>query len=91
MEEYQEISRKSMKGKFDYERCYIDFTYENHRLIVELSQSLILKFEDIAEWRIYNNLTDAEEIPNYLDYIYANPIKKIKPEALTITGYTLRE
>jgi len=49
-----------------------------------LDQAIIITLEDEARWAIDNNLTDATEVPNYLDYIYFDALKEIKPEAITI-------
>jgi len=51
---------------------------------VSLRQSLILTLEDQARWAIENNLTDATEVPNYLDYIYTDALEAVKPDAMTI-------
>jgi len=49
-----------------------------------LDQTIIITLEDEARWAIDNNLTDATEVPNYLDYIYFDPLEEIKPKAVTI-------
>jgi len=37
-----------------------------------------------ARWAIKNRYTGARKIPDYLDYIYADALKAIKPEAVNI-------
>ena len=49
-----------------------------------LDQAIIITLEDEARWAIDNNLTDATEVPNYLDYIYFDALEEIKPNAVTI-------
>jgi NitT/TauT family transport system substrate-binding protein len=49
-----------------------------------LDQAIIITLEDEARWAIDNNLTDATEVPNYLDYIYFDALEEIKPKAVTI-------
>ena len=49
-----------------------------------LDQAIIITLEDEARWAIDNNLTDATEVPNYLNYIYFDALEEIKPEAITI-------
>lgn len=51
---------------------------------VSLDQSLILALEDESRWAIQNRLTTARKIPNYLDYIYFDGLKAVKPEAVRI-------
>jgi ABC-type nitrate/sulfonate/bicarbonate transport system substrate-binding protein len=60
-----------------------EFVYE-----ISLTQTLILTLEDEARWAIKNNLTEKTEIPNYLDYIYFDALREVKPEAISIIGYT---
>jgi NitT/TauT family transport system substrate-binding protein len=40
--------------------------------------------EDESRWAIKGGLTEAKEIPNYLDFIYVDGLKSVKPEALMI-------
>jgi len=49
-----------------------------------LDQSLILALEDESRWAINNGLTSARKVPNYLDFIYFNGLKSVKPEAVRI-------
>lgn len=51
---------------------------------VSLDQPLILALEDESRWAINNGLTSAREIPNYLDYIYFDGLKSVKPDAVRI-------
>ena len=56
-----------------------DFVFE-----VALDQSLLVTLEDEARWAIKNGLTEATEVPNYLDYIYMDALEEVKPEAVGI-------
>lgn len=55
-----------------------------HNFTVTLTQSLLVNMENEARWRIANKLTDKTLIPNYLDIIYTDALRKIKPEAVTL-------
>ncbi len=48
------------------------------------AEAMLILFEDQARWRIKNKLTDATEVPNYLNYIYIDALHEVKPEACTI-------
>lgn len=54
-------------------------TYE-----VSLDQTLLITMEDQARWMINNKLTDQTRLPNYLDYIDAEPLAKVDPKAVRI-------
>jgi NitT/TauT family transport system substrate-binding protein len=58
------------------------WTGTSHR--VALDQSLVLSLEDESQWAIKNRLTKATKIPNYLDYIYFDGLKAVKPDAVRI-------
>jgi ABC-type nitrate/sulfonate/bicarbonate transport system substrate-binding protein len=58
--------------------------WDEYSIKVSLSQSLIVTLENEAIWAIKNNLTDATEVPNYLDYIYFDALEAVSPEAVTI-------
>jgi NitT/TauT family transport system substrate-binding protein len=51
---------------------------------VSLDQSLILALEDESSWAIKSRLTNARKVPNYLDFIYFDGLKSVKPEAVRI-------
>jgi NitT/TauT family transport system substrate-binding protein len=51
---------------------------------VSLDQALILALEDESRWAIKGGLTAAKAIPNYLDFIYFDGLKSVRPEAVRI-------
>ena len=62
----------------------INKLWNDYKFRLSLSQSLLVAMEDQARWAIKSNLTDATEVPNYLDYIYPGALKELKPEVITI-------
>ena len=76
--------KKLFATMFGYESSYIDYSWQRHDFTVVLPQALIVAMEDQARWRIKNKLTEATEIPNYLDYIYLDALEEVKPEAIGI-------
>jgi NitT/TauT family transport system substrate-binding protein len=51
---------------------------------LSLDQSLILALEDESRWAIKGGLTGATKVPNYLDYIYFDGLKSVKPAVIGI-------
>ncbi|MCG6553299.1 MAG: ABC transporter substrate-binding protein [Candidatus Magnetominusculus sp. LBB02] len=49
-----------------------------------LDQYLIKLLENETQWAINEKIVDSAAEPNYLDYVYLNALKKIKPYAITI-------
>ena len=62
----------------------IDELWDGCQFRLSLSQPLLVTMEDQERWAIKNNLTDKTEVPNYLDYIYLDALKEVKPEAIGI-------
>jgi len=69
------------------ERGIIHDSWKDAALAVTLNQSLIFALEDESRWAIRNGLTDEKKIPNYLDSIYFDGLKSIKPDAVRILRY----
>ena len=40
--------------------------------------------EDEARWMTNDGLTTEKQVPNFLDYIYDDALKAVKPEAVNI-------
>ena len=51
---------------------------------VALDQSLLVDFEDQTRWVLRNRLTTRRDMPNYLDFIYDNALRSVKPAAVSI-------
>ncbi len=79
-----EEAKEFVKDRFDYESDYMDYSWPKQEFAVVLPQAMLIAFEDQARWRIKNKLTEATEVPNYLDYIYMDALEEVKPEAVGI-------
>ncbi len=64
--------------------AYMETVWSQNQFSLTLDQSLILAMEDEARWMIRNNLTSEKAVPNFLDYIYVDGLKAIKPESVNI-------
>jgi len=56
-----------------------EFTFE-----LFLDQATFTTLENEARWAIRNKLTDRKKIPNYLNFIYFDALRAVKPEGVTI-------
>jgi ABC-type nitrate/sulfonate/bicarbonate transport system substrate-binding protein len=65
---------------------YMETVWSQNQFSLSLNQALVLAMEDEARWMISNSLTTEKTIPNFLDYIYTDSLKSVKPEAVRITG-----
>lgn len=75
-----------VQKRLQYDDAYMNAIWTEHRFSLSLDQSLIITMEDETRWMISNNLTNEKTVPNYLDFIYADSLKSVKPGAVSITG-----
>lgn len=80
----REESINIVASRLKIDRESVDEIWDGYRFRLSLSQSLLVTLEDQARWVIENNLTDAIEVPNYLDYIYIDALLEVKPEGVGI-------
>ena len=51
---------------------------------VNLTQSLLVTLEDHARWAIKHELSDAKQVPNYLEFLFPDSLAALKPRAVTV-------
>lgn len=82
----REVSIDIVAGRLKADRKLIDKCWNDFEFKLVLDESTIINLEDSARWAISNRLTDAEKVPNYLDFIYIDALKAVNPVAVTIPG-----
>jgi ABC-type nitrate/sulfonate/bicarbonate transport system substrate-binding protein len=78
--EAKAIVRKWM----NFDEAYMEMIWPRYQFELSLDQSLITAMEDEARWMIKNKLTSEREIPDFVNYIYIDGLKTVKPEAVNI-------
>ena len=81
-----ELSKNILAKRFSYDAAYMGSLWPEHRFSLLVDQSLILAMEDEARWMISNSLTTEKIVPNFLDYVYTDGLKAVKPGAVSIAG-----
>jgi|WetSurMetagenome_2_1015567.scaffolds.fasta_scaffold14605_4 ABC-type nitrate/sulfonate/bicarbonate transport system substrate-binding protein len=79
-------SKTIVQKHLNYDVGYVAAAWPEHHFSLSLDQPLILAMEDEARWMISNNLTTEKTVPNFLDFIYADGLKAVKPSAFRIAG-----
>lgn len=79
-----EAVKKFVGQKLKYEDAYIAYSWPKFTHAITLNQELLLNMENEARWVIKNKLTDQTSVPNYLNFIYFDPLEKAKPDGITI-------
>ncbi len=75
-----------VQKRLNLDAAYVETVWSQNQFSLSLDQSLILAMEDEARWMISNNLTAEKTVPNFLDYIYTDGLKAVKPDAVRIAG-----
>jgi NitT/TauT family transport system substrate-binding protein len=79
-------AKAAVQKRLNYDDEYMASVWSEYQFYLSLDQLLILAMEDEARWMISNNLTTEKAVPNFLDYIYADALKSVKPGAVRIAG-----
>jgi NitT/TauT family transport system substrate-binding protein len=77
-------AKAAIQKRLNYDDGYMATIWPEHQLSLSFDQSLITAMEDEARWMIRNNLTKEKQVPDFLNYIYVDGLKTVKPEAVNI-------
>jgi NitT/TauT family transport system substrate-binding protein len=78
--EAKEIARRRLNLTEDSS----DRFWKEYRFALSLDQGLILAMEDEARWMARQNMTGGRALPSYLDMMYQDAMREVKPSAVTI-------
>ena len=70
--------------KLNYSEAYEASVWANYQFSVSLDESLIIAMEDETRWMMSNNVAKKNPMPDFVDYIYEEALRKIRPEAVNI-------
>ncbi|MFH1114462.1 MAG: ABC transporter substrate-binding protein [Pseudomonadota bacterium] len=70
--------------RLNFESRFFESLWKKNSFRVTLPQALILTMEDQARWMMSAGLTKRAEIPDFLDPIYWDGLKSLKPDAISI-------
>jgi NitT/TauT family transport system substrate-binding protein len=73
-----------LKKRYQHDDAYVARVWPEHQFSLSLDQALVLAMEDEARWMIKNKLTSEKQIPDFMNYIYVDGLKAVKPEAVKI-------
>ena len=81
---HPEEAKAIVKKRLNYDDSYIASVWPQHQFVLSLDQTLIVAMKDEAQWMINNNLTGEGGIPDFLNHIYEDGLRVVKPEAVNI-------
>jgi ABC-type nitrate/sulfonate/bicarbonate transport system substrate-binding protein len=77
-------SRRLVADFTGTDKAVVEGTWDLFTFKVALDQALLVNFEDQTRWVMKNRLATRTDMPNYLDFIYDNGLRSVKPEAVRI-------
>jgi NitT/TauT family transport system substrate-binding protein len=77
-------SRTIVQERLGVDAAYMETVWSQNQFSVSLDQSLITALEDEARWMIKSGLTPEKEVPDFVQYIYADALSAVKPVAVNI-------
>jgi NitT/TauT family transport system substrate-binding protein len=81
---HSDEGKRIVQKRLNYDESYISSVWPQHRFSLSLDQTLIVAMKDEAQWMINNNLNEEKPIPDFMNYLYPDGLKAVKPEALNI-------
>ena len=70
--------------RLGWKRDVVSSVWDEYQFGLFLDQTIIQSLEEQAKWAIQNKLTDKTVVPNYLDFISVDALKKAAPEKAII-------
>ena len=73
-----------VQKRLNLEAAYMETVWAQNQFGLALDRSLIAAMEGEARWMMANNLTAERTVPNFLEYVYEDALKAVKPRAVNI-------
>jgi NitT/TauT family transport system substrate-binding protein len=77
-------ARSIVQRRMNMTDDYLAGTWQKNQFGLSLDQGLILAMEDESRWMAEENLTGGNPAPSYLDLIDQDPMREVKPSAVTV-------
>jgi len=84
LKQHPEEARRLVTGFIKADKALLDEIWDLYNYRVILDQALLVSLEEQTRWAIKNRLTQRRDMPNYLDFIDADGLRAVKPEAIRI-------
>lgn len=79
-----EKTQQIIAKRFKKEPGVIQSTWKDYHFELSLHQSLISSIETEARWAVKRNFVKHQVIPNYLKFIFTEPLRSINQDAVSI-------
>ena len=73
-----------LRKRLQLDQAFIDWIWSRYSYRLSLDQSLLTTLEGEARWARQEGLVKVDRSPNYLNFVYADPLLKVRPSAVSI-------
>jgi ABC-type nitrate/sulfonate/bicarbonate transport system substrate-binding protein len=84
MAQHPKEAKSIVQKRLKVDAGTVDRIWQQNVFSLTLDQSLITAMEDEARWMISKGLTREKQNPDFLNYVYIDGLKTVKPEAVSI-------
>jgi ABC-type nitrate/sulfonate/bicarbonate transport system substrate-binding protein len=84
VKQHPEESKRLVAKFVKADKALLDEIWDIYNFSVTLDQTLLVNLEDQTRWAMKNRLTKRRDMPNYLDFIYIDGLRAVKPDAVRI-------
>jgi ABC-type nitrate/sulfonate/bicarbonate transport system substrate-binding protein len=81
---HQEEAKAIVGKRMKFDEAFMEIVWQRYQFSLSLEQALIAAMEDEARWMIRNGLTTEAQIPDFINYVYTEGLKSVKPEAVSV-------
>jgi NitT/TauT family transport system substrate-binding protein len=77
-------SQSILRNRLHADQKFIDYLWPRYNYRLTLSQSLLTTLEGEARWAREEGYVKGDRSPNYLEFIYSAPLRRVRPDAVNI-------
>jgi NitT/TauT family transport system substrate-binding protein len=77
-------AQRILMDRLSGNQAFVDWVWPGLEFRLGLDQSLIKTLESEARWALREGHASGKQIPNYLGFVHAAPLKSVQPEASNI-------
>jgi ABC-type nitrate/sulfonate/bicarbonate transport system substrate-binding protein len=79
-----EAARAILRRRLNLGQDFLDFAWPHFTYRLGLEQALIATMESEARWALREGQIQGKGVPNYLSFVHAGPLRRVKPTAASI-------
>jgi NitT/TauT family transport system substrate-binding protein len=80
------MAKSIAQDKLNLTSAAVEEVWSRNDFTLSLNQPLITALRDEAQFMINNKLTNQTQIPNFVNSIYPDALREVKPESVNIVG-----